>query len=587
MIFPILTLEIRLAHDAVYVRQKGREIAELLGFNDNDQTRIATAVSEVARNAWLHTNGGVVEFCVISGTPQEFQIRVRDSPTKSTEVYTLSQGKYGEEENLAGARSVMDSFTVRTVPGGETVITMGKYFPTYAGIFEAGDRDRIAQELEARQPQTPLEELHQQNQELLRSLNQIREQQNDWERLYREMESTNRDMLTVHDELSDRNVALEQSEARFRLMVDEVKDYAIFLLNGQGDIVTWNIGAEHILGYEEREMLGTPGSRIFLPDDRQQKVPEQELRTAWETGRVENERWYVDKNGTQFWANSVITALWNDDTLIGYVGILRDTTEQKTTRESLQTAYQREQHITQVLQSPLTKAITNEALLGISIATHYEPTLAEADVGGDFFDAFPLLDGRVVLAVGDASGKGLGAALRAMHVKELLRAAFSFVEDSSPAYIVTRLNKYLCAGSEKFESDFDFVTLALVVLDPVSGRGVFLCAGCEPPVIIRLNGGAEPLQLPGTPLGVTAETGYIDSSFVLAPGDILVMVTDGITEARRGKEYLEYAGMVRLAQQGASLPALEDMCTAILEGARRFAEGRFRDDVCMLIARYA
>lgn len=583
----ILTLQIRLAADAVYVRQTARDIAEALGFNRNDQTRIATAVSEIARNAWQYAGGGEVFFGVVPGAMPVFQICVQDNGPGiiKAEHHFARHDPATAGKGMVGASTIMDSFSMDTAPGVGTTITMGKALPSHATVWEAADLTRIAEDLAQRPPQTLVEELHRQNQELLRSLNQVREQQGNWERLYREMEETNRDMLAVHDALSDQNQALEHSESRSRLMVNEVTDYAIFFVSPEGNIVTWNVGAERMLGHTEAQILGSPIGVIFTPEDRQEKFPELEMQTARDTGRVETEHQHIRRDGTLFWANCVMTALRDDETIIGYVKILRDVTEQKLARESLQMAYERERHITEVLQSPMLRKIPADALSGLLVVTLYESRMNEAEVGGDFFDTFRLPNGLILLAVGDASGKGLAAALRAMQVKELLRAAFTLVGNESPGQVVTRLNSYLCEAQQQPGDADGFVTLSLVLINPETKEGFFLCAGCEPPLVLRANGDAETLHAPGMPLSVTADTLYEAQSFTLHPGDTLALMTDGITEVRCNGKFLDYDGMVELAQAGVATATLEDMGTVILEGARAFGNGRFSDDVCLLLAR--
>lgn len=591
MTLPILTLQIRLAHDAVYARQKAREIAELLGFDRNDQTRIATAVSEIARNAWEHAGGGSVEFSLMQGMPQIFQVRIRDDGPGISDPDAVLEGSgsagLGPGKSVAGARSVMDFFSLQTEPGAGTLITMGKAFPAHAPVVDAGDLERFAGDLAARAPQTPLEELHRQNQDLLQTLQQIREQQSNWERLYWEMETTNRDMLAVHDELSDRNQALTQSEARFRLMVEEVKDYAIFLLNAEGAIVTWNIGAERILGYTEAEIVGGLGHRIFSVEERDQGVPEREMQAAAESGRVQEERWHLRKDGSRFWASSVMTALPGENELIGYVKILRDITEFKLAQDALQAAYQRERQITKVLQSPLLEPVSETAFSGVSISTFYESALDESEVGGDFCDVFRASEEQVVFAVGDASGKGLTSALRAMQVKEVLRASFTLLNNHFPAEVLTQLNRYLCeATRHSSRDDYSFVTLALVVLNPCTGNGIYVSAGCEPPLIIRTGSReVETFGTHGIPLSISTKAAYEAHPFFLSPGDTLILLTDGITEARNQDGFLGYEGFTALAQQGSTAPSLSEMGRMILEGARTFGKGFFRDDVCMLLLR--
>ena len=131
--------------------------------------------------------------------------------------------------------------------------------------------------------------------------------------------------------------ALRDSEERFHLLVDSVKDYAIFALDSDGYIVTWNKGAERIKGYQAKEILGQHFSRFYTHEDIQRSFPAYELQVATACGRFETEGWRIRKDGTEFWANVVITPL-KDQTgnLRGFAKVTRDITERKRAEEALQ-----------------------------------------------------------------------------------------------------------------------------------------------------------------------------------------------------------------------------------------------------------
>src|SRR3954447_22469132 len=107
--------------------------------------------------------------------------------------------------------------------------------------------------------------------------------------------------------------AFRQSEERFRLLVSSVVDYAIFLLEPDGTVASWNLGAERLKGYRADEIIGRHISQFYTDEDRRNGVPAGALREALEVGRWESEGWRVRKDGTQFWANVVITALRGAD----------------------------------------------------------------------------------------------------------------------------------------------------------------------------------------------------------------------------------------------------------------------------------
>ena len=133
--------------------------------------------------------------------------------------------------------------------------------------------------------------------------------------------------------------ALRQSEERFRLLVSEVTDYAILMLDPEGGIASWNAGAERIKGYKPDEIIGQHFSRFYTTEDVERGKPAYELKVARERGRFEDEGWRVRKNGTQFWANVVITAL-RDATgrLRGFGRVTRDITEHRRAQELIMQA---------------------------------------------------------------------------------------------------------------------------------------------------------------------------------------------------------------------------------------------------------
>jgi PAS domain S-box-containing protein len=130
--------------------------------------------------------------------------------------------------------------------------------------------------------------------------------------------------------------ALRLSEERFRLLVDGVQDYAIFMLSPRGHVVSWNAGAEHIKGYKADEIIGKHFSCFYPPEVVAEGKPERALRTAVEQGRVADEGWRLRKDGQLFWANVVITAVLDKaGRLQGFATITRDVTEAKRIEQIL------------------------------------------------------------------------------------------------------------------------------------------------------------------------------------------------------------------------------------------------------------
>src|SRR5215210_3701497 len=124
--------------------------------------------------------------------------------------------------------------------------------------------------------------------------------------------------------------SLRPSEEQFRLLVEGVKDYAIFMLDPEGRVASWNTGAESIKGYQAQEIIGRHFSVFYPPEAIARGWPEHELEVAQREGRYEEEGWRVRKDGSTFWANVVITPLYGRERrLRGFAKVTRDMTERK------------------------------------------------------------------------------------------------------------------------------------------------------------------------------------------------------------------------------------------------------------------
>lgn len=126
------------------------------------------------------------------------------------------------------------------------------------------------------------------------------------------------------------------TDAQFRLFVDTMEEHAVFLLTPDGSFATWNAGVGRIFGYAEHEFVGRHSALIFVPEDVERGLVELELRTARESGRAENERWHLRRDGSRFWGLGVLMALHGPGgRLLGFAKILRDRTDLKELQETL------------------------------------------------------------------------------------------------------------------------------------------------------------------------------------------------------------------------------------------------------------
>jgi PAS domain S-box-containing protein len=208
----------------------------------------------------------------------------------------------------------------------------------------------------------------------------------------RDADGTLRAFFKITRDLTERwqaDEALRLSEERFRLLVECVLDYAIFVLTPEGNVATWNRGAQRMKGYESSEILGRHFSTFYPPDALAQGKPEWELEQAIEYGRVEDEGWRIRKDGTRFWANVVITALREKDgRLVGFAKVTRDLTQRRRIEELQEADHKKNQFLAMLsheLRNPLAPIRTALQILKAPEATAdviaKARTIAEHQVG--------------------------------------------------------------------------------------------------------------------------------------------------------------------------------------------------------------
>lgn len=162
--------------------------------------------------------------------------------------------------------------------------------------------------------------------------------------IYNEQNKINGFSCVLHDESVKKQfeLKLRRSEEQFRLIVDSIRDYSIFMLDPKGNILTWNEGGTKIHGYMRDEILGKHFSIFYTPDSQINRKPDQELEIAMGKGEFQEEGWRLKKNGSPFWASVVITPLFNERNVhIGFSKITHDLTEKKNYEEALKHSEER------------------------------------------------------------------------------------------------------------------------------------------------------------------------------------------------------------------------------------------------------
>jgi signal transduction histidine kinase/CheY-like chemotaxis protein len=214
---PILSIDVSREQDVVAARQRARQIAGLLGFEQQDQVRIATAVSEIARNAFRYAKGGTVAFALEGRTPpQLLRIRVTDRGPGIPHLDDVLGGRFRSESGMGlgivGTRRLMDRFDIETRVGEGTTVILGKLVPPKVAVVGPSELRRVTERLAAERPGGLLEELQAQNRELLASLDDLRRRQDELERLNHELEDTNRGVVALYAELDEKADHLRRAD---------------------------------------------------------------------------------------------------------------------------------------------------------------------------------------------------------------------------------------------------------------------------------------------------------------------------------------------------------------------------------------
>jgi len=214
-------------------------------------------------------------------------------------------------------------------------------------------------------------------------------------------------------------------------------------------------------------------------------------------------------------------------------------------------------------------------------ALDYSAGCRQADeVGGDCYDFVPLPDGRLAVAVGDASGKGLPAALMISGVQASLRTAALF-DASDGAAVIGAVNRHVYSTSLSDR----YATLFYAIIDRVSRVMRYVNAGHTPPLLLRRDGAAEWLESGGAPVGMFEDWSYEEGRIELRPGDVIVACTDGITEAENATgEMWGLDGLQRAATANYGRTA-DEMVAAVFDAMNRFTGGRQSDDATVVALR--
>jgi len=267
------------------------------------------------------------------------------------------------------------------------------------------------------------------------------------------------------------------------------------------------------------------------------------------------------------------------------VALIEAVATQMRTAVEMARVTQREHNIATQLQEALQPDLPG-TVPGLALTRHYRPALAEAGVGGDFYDVFAVEKGCTAIVVGDLSGKGLAAAAQVSTVRNMLRAFLYSLPTVAEA--VTELNRVLAENNLLT----GFTTLFVGAYDSATGHLKYVNCGQEPALVRRAGTGAvEPLATTGPILGTIEGIRYVEADAALAPGDAVAIFTDGLTEVGASRtDMLGVAGMAALLVEplmGEEVQSAAQMAEALIRhliaGVDAFAQTGARDDMCLLV----
>lgn len=408
---------------------------------------------------------------------------------------------------------------------------------------------------------------------------------------------------------------LERRETEFRTLLDLLPQIAVVLTPSMQMTYANQRFYEYSGWPDEQTVPGAGWSQLIYPAD----IPTARAAAAdLQSGNAYTQYELRFRRADGFYRWHLVRAepiLDMEGQVERWIATLTDIHDQKTAEAAADQRARTQARISELLQTSLLIRPAVRALPGLSLWWHYEAAALKEDtlVGGDFYDTIRLGPESVALVIGDVMGKGLAAALGTADVKLTLRAFLR--EDPDPVSALARLNTHLLARREWDDNPLPLqapddtlaapviargphavLCVTAIVLNTTTGAGRIAVAGMEPPLHITATCEAASLVTGGLPLGVLPDwqpDGATD--FLLAPGGMLALFTDGLTEARRrgGTASFDLLGHDRLLatiraalaeSNPPRIPPLNVLGKCIVAAAREFTGGTLSDDICLLLA---
>lgn len=379
--------------------------------------------------------------------------------------------------------------------------------------------------------------------------------------------------------------AREESQCRaaqLESFISSIYD-GVVLFDGDFNILMANEAFNKLIGIHSDKVVGAKLTEwgIFTLDGDPVAVEDYPSRRALQGVETNSERYKI----VSAWGEVAVSISGSPvrdgrGKILGGTLSLHDIADQLEYERRREEIYKREHHIADMLQQALIPPHVPAKIGNFSIGVRYQPALREAEVGGDFYDVFDLGNNKIGVLIGDVAGKGLAAAIRVAAARYAIRS-YAVIE-SSPARVLNRANQALCMDMD-MDNEAGMLTAFFAVIDTATGEIHYASAGHEPPLLCHSTGEIEELPVGGLPLGVWDMSEYDQGEVQLSENDTIVLVTDGITEARAGIDrFFEKKGMIQFLESSKTLSP-DETASGLLEAAISHSGGELQDDAAVVV----